>query len=282
MWIRWLVVVLMTVGGADGARAQACDEPGARGRGADLIAQGGRLYDKWWAVCGLPEPKDTHPAYPATGKQKGGATWRCKECHGWDYRGNEGAYGRGSHATGIGGIRRHAGGDEAAIVAILRDSTHRFDAVLPGAILERIARFVSRGQVDAGHRIDAATKKVDARPALGKALFERRCAVCHGAKGRALDFSGQAGDAEYLGTIAVDNPWELLHKIRNGQPGAVMDAPRLRAAAADPDGGEGGMMGRGHMRRHMLEGRAMPSMRERLSLEQQLDLLAYLQTLPVR
>lgn len=33
---------------------------------------------------------------------------------------------------------------------------------------------------------------------------------------------------------------------------------------------------------HMLEGRAMPSIRESLSLEQQLDLLSYLQTLPTR
>lgn len=281
MWTRWLIVTLLTCGAANGIQAQECAEPGVRGQPADTIAQGGRLYDNWWVVCGLPEPKDTHPAYPAAGKQSGSATWRCKECHGWDYRGKGGAYGKGSHFTGIGGIRRHAGGDEAAIAAVLRDATHRFDTVLPAPILARIARFVSRGQVDAGDRIDAATKKVAARVASGRAIFERRCAVCHGAQGRAMNFSGQAGSPEYVGTIAADNPWEMLHKIRNGQPGAVMDEARLRSAAADPDGGVG-MMGRGHMRRHMLEGRAMPPMREQLSLEQQLDLLGYLQTLPVR
>ena len=55
------------------------------------VARGGQLYDKWWAVLGHDKPKQTHPAYPAEGKQKGDSTWRCKECHGWDYRGADGA-----------------------------------------------------------------------------------------------------------------------------------------------------------------------------------------------
>ncbi|MDK1024073.1 MAG: hypothetical protein QGD92_07565 [Gammaproteobacteria bacterium] len=40
------------------------------------ITRGGRLYDNW-----------------------------CKECHAWDYRGVEGAYGSGEHYTGIKGIQ---------------------------------------------------------------------------------------------------------------------------------------------------------------------------------
>lgn len=281
MWIRGLISMLVALCASDAAHAQRCDEAGSGRRPADAIAQGGRLYDNWWVTCGLPPPRDRHPAYPAGGRQSGAVTWRCKECHGWDYRGKDGAYGKGSHFTGIAGITGSVGRSEAAVVAILKNPTHRFDTVMADATLERIARFVSRGQVDAGARIDAATKKVAARVEAGRYTFERRCTACHGAKGRAINFSGKASDPEFVGTIAADNPWEMLHKIRNGQPGAVMDEHRLSAAAADPDGSVA-MPGRAHMRRHMLAGRAMPPMREQLSFEQQLDLLSYLQTLPAR
>lgn len=280
---RWILCCVLGVTGV--ADAQDCREAGAREQPVDMIAQGGRLYDNWWLVCGLAAPKDKHPAYPATAGQSGATTWRCKECHGWDYRGKDGAYGRGSHFTGIAGISAWAGKDDAAIVAILKNASHRFDTVLSAESLRRIAMFVSQGQGDAVSRIDAATRQVPGRPALGRPLYERQCIACHGATGRALNFSGKAGEPEYIGTIAVDNPWELLHKIRNGQPGALMDDKRLNAPSGEPSGlsdmpGMGGMHGR--MGRHMIQGQAMPAQRGRLTLEQQLDLAAYLQTLPVR
>lgn len=272
------IVVLCT---STGALAQGCKEAGWREGSSDPIAQGGRLYDNWWVTCGLPEPQGTHPAYPPSAKQTGAATWRCKECHGWDYKGKDGAYGSGSHFTGITGITRYATRDEAEIVAILKDGAHRFDRVMDEATLNKIARFVSRGQADAAARIDAGAKKVSGSVRAGGALFEQHCAACHGARGQALNFSGDPDKPEFVGTVASDNPWEALHKIRNGQPGAVMDRRRLDALAAAPDGSPGMPHG-GRMHMHMIGGRAMPPMRERLSLAQQLDLLSYLQTLPAR
>jgi len=72
---------------------------------ADLV-RGGLLYDKWWKINGEPEPTETYAWYPTeVGSQTGSTTWRCKECHGWDYKGNEGAYESGSsHYTGIDGL----------------------------------------------------------------------------------------------------------------------------------------------------------------------------------
>jgi thiosulfate dehydrogenase len=35
---------------------------------------------------------------------------------------------------------------------------------------------------------------------------------------------GSDDDPEYVGTIAVDNPWEFFHKVRVGQPGTSMPA----------------------------------------------------------
>lgn len=257
---------------------QACVEAGAHDRPLDQIALGGRLYDNWWSTCGLPEPTGNHPAYPAAGKQTGAATWRCKECHGWDYAGKDGAYAEGSHFTGIPGVAGAAGRDPAKLLSVMTDDTHRFGSLIPQATLKALALFLSHGQPAGDTVIDAGTKKVAGESRAGASIFARECADCHGERGRRLNFNHGAGEPEFVGTIAVDNPWELRHKIRNGQPGSVMDAEHLEHQ--DPDSSRRGM--HGGMHRHMLQGQAMPAFRKRLSMAQQLDLMSYLQTLPVR
>lgn len=274
----FIAVVLALVSTA--ASAQACREAGAYDRPVDAVAVGGRLYDNWYATCGLPAPKNTHPAYPGSGKQSGASTWRCKECHGWDYAGKDGAYAKGSHYTGIGGIAGAAGRPLPAIVAVLSDDRHRFDTVLAATELDRLARFVSEGQSPLGPAVEAATKTVSGPTAGGAQTFERECAACHGVRGRRLDFAHGKGEPEFVGTIAVENPWEMWHKLRHGQPGSVMDREHL--ALDDPDGGRRGhMMGAG-MHRHMIEGRAMPAFGGRLARDQLLALMRFLQTLPTR
>src|SRR3989304_10438538 len=69
-------------------------------------ARGGQLYDEWWAVLGTEAPAADQPlwATQTTNTRSGGDTWRCKECHGWDYKGKDGAYGSGSHLTGFFGV----------------------------------------------------------------------------------------------------------------------------------------------------------------------------------
>jgi thiosulfate dehydrogenase len=262
------------------ASAQACREPGAYDRPVDAVALGGRLYDNWYAACGLPAPKDTHPAYPSIGKQSGASTWRCKECHGWDYAGKDGAYAKGSHYTGIGGISGAAGRPVTAIVAVLSDDRHRFDTVLAAPELERLARFVSQGQSPLGRAVDADTKKVSGPTAGGARTFMRECASCHGVRGRRLNFAHGQGDPEFVGTIAVENPWEAWHKIRHGQPGSVMDREHL--ALEDPDVDRRGHMMGGGMHRHMMEGRAMPAFGGPFDRDQLLALMRFLQTLPTR
>ena len=62
------------------------------------------MYDKWWTVNGATAPTGNHPLYPAAGQKSGADTWRCKECHGWDNKGKDGAYSSGSHFTGLNGV----------------------------------------------------------------------------------------------------------------------------------------------------------------------------------
>ena len=104
------------------------------------ISRGGQLYDKWWAVIEADPPETTHPAYPAVGKRTGSSTWRCKECHGWDYKGADGAYGKGSHYTGIKGVRGVASVDPATIHDIMMDDTHRFtEEMMPHSAMRKLA-----------------------------------------------------------------------------------------------------------------------------------------------
>ena len=218
-----------------------------------FIAEGGRLYDKWWAEYNLEKPSTTHPAYPKAGKKTGASTWRCKECHGWDYKGAAGAYSKGSHYTGIKGISDFENQDIDKIIAILKDSTHRYDSVMNDYGLQRIAAFVSYNQVDIADNVDSATKKVNGNAEYGQPLYKEWCKGCHGVDGKEINFKDEKSP-EYVGTVAVKNPWEAMHKLRYGHPGAFV--------------------------RMMMMRKPMPHMHDKITIEQQLDLLAYLQTLP--
>jgi thiosulfate dehydrogenase len=192
------------------------------------IGFGGRLYDSWYEALDIDEPDMKHPAYPSAGEADGAATWRCKECHGWDYKGEVGAYGEGSsHFTGIIGVQQMVGADPKRIQDILTDGTHQFTAdVIPADAMERLALFVTRGQHDTDFYIDDA-KKVRGDAARGERYYQNICAACHGFDGRAIDFSSDPDESEFVGTVASANPWETLHKIRNGQPGQPMPALRV-------------------------------------------------------
>jgi cytochrome c553 len=214
------------------------------------VARGGRLYDKWWKVVGAPEPKGVNPAYPSDGKYKGkgGTDWRCKECHGWDYQGKDGAYSKGSHFTGIKGIQGAAGNDPAKVMATLKDKNHSLGSGMRDDDLRDLANFVAKGQVMMDPYIDRASKKVKlGDKAKGESIYNTICANCHGRDGT-LNEDGKPlkDDEEPLGLVANDNPWETLHKIRNGQPGERM--PALRA----------------------------------FDMQVTMDILAYLQTLPTK
>lgn len=186
------------------------------------IAKGGRLYDDWAAETGVRSPPVPHPAYPPTAYFANDAalTWRCKECHGWDYRGKDGAYAGGRHATGIKGIRALAGSPPSRIAAILRDNTHRYDAVLKERDLRDIAQFVALGQVDTDDAINRSSGRARGDAARGHAYFDTLCASCHGTDGRRLL------TIPPLGRVARSSPWESLHKMMNGHPDEKMPALR--------------------------------------------------------
>lgn len=210
------------------------------------ITRGGQIYDNWIGALEADKPKQTHPLYPKAGKKKGATTWRCKECHGWDYRGKDGAYGKGSHFTGIKGIRDWVGRNPDDVVALVRGKDHAYTKqLISDTAVRKLALFVTKGQIDMDKYIDRKSKAVKGDAKHGARLYQTVCSICHGFDGKEINFK-EPPKAEFIGTIARDNPWEALHKTRNGQPGVAM--PALAA----------------------------------LTTQEQADIVAYAQTLPAK
>ncbi|MET0085452.1 MAG: c-type cytochrome [Sedimenticola sp.] len=187
------------------------------------IARGGMLYDKWFKVIGSPKPDDNHPAWPASNtKKKGNATHRCKSCHGWDLMGKDGAYASGSYKTGIKGLRRFDGKSNDAVIAAMKDATHGYAGKMSEQDFNDLANFVTRGQVDMDTIIDRKTKLAKGGDAdKGAAYYNTVCAGCHDKSGK------EPEDMPPLGKLSNKNPWEVVHKIQNGQPDE--DMPAMRA-----------------------------------------------------
>ncbi len=217
-----LVLSLATFGSASLNSATAAETQ-------SVMAEGGRIYDKWSKQVGEDAPKKAHPAYPADKKyaKKPKSNWRCKECHGWDYMGKDGAYASGKHHTGIKGINGMAGADTAKVVAVLKDANHGLGDLMEDEDLAKVALFVSKGQVDMNKYIDRASKSPKGGDAAkGAAYYNTICANCHAADGTMPKDMGKSLGAQ------MGNPWEVMHKILNGQPDEKM--PALRAFGMQP------------------------------------------------
>ncbi len=193
-----------------------------------VASKGGLIYDKWWAVTGAMEPETDHPLWVLqdTNPRSGSTTWRCKECHGWDYKGKDGAYSKGSHYTGFPGVYDASQTQtEAQLLDVLTGSTdprHDFSPVLSEAALQDLVDFLKEYIIDDTKYINYDTKEaIAANVVSGKALYSQTCRGCHGSDGKRINF-GSEEEPEYVGTLASGNPWETLHKIRFGNPGTSM------------------------------------------------------------
>ncbi|MBF0295649.1 MAG: c-type cytochrome [Magnetococcales bacterium] len=184
------------------------------------ISRGGRIYDNWMTTLKMKTPpKETHASYPSGGETKGSATWRCVACHGWDYKGTKGTVARD--------LRTWMGKDPQQVTAILRDPVHRYTPeLLPDDAASDVALFLAKGLIEPEKYIDATSGRSRGDAARGAPYFQTICAACHGLDGRKLNF-GSDKEPEYLGTEANENPFEVLHKIRNGQPGQEMISLRM-------------------------------------------------------
>jgi mono/diheme cytochrome c family protein len=66
--------------------------------------------------------------------------------------------------------------------------------------------------------IDPQSSLVKGDPERAEGQFNLLCATCHGTDGKSLATGSDVGD------VARENPWEALHKLRNGHPDEAMPA----------------------------------------------------------
>jgi mono/diheme cytochrome c family protein len=194
----------------------------------EVLIPGAILYDRWYAAVGKEAPAGNMPIWSrqTTNSRSGPDTWRCVECHGWDYKGVEGAYASGSHETGFPNVRKLVADlsvDE--IVAHLhgsKDPSHDFSKYMDDATLNKVAQFLKYGLIDDDQYIDDISLKVkNANIDHGRQLYNQTCAACHGADGMQIVFHTE-GVNEYLGSVANRDPWRFLHRTRFGVAGADM------------------------------------------------------------
>ena len=189
--------------------------------------RGGLLYDKWWSPLGLDAPEADHPlwATQTENTRGGGDTWRCKECHGWDYKGADGAYASGSHFTGFAGVIQLAGTDPNEVLDAMQGATnpdHDFSTVMEEQALIDLSLFISQEIVDYSQMVGDHKVALSTDIAAGNDLYLETCSECHGPDGLAINFGKLVTDVDYVAGIANGNPWEFLHKARFGQPGTDM------------------------------------------------------------
>jgi thiosulfate dehydrogenase len=199
------------------------------------IITGGLLYDNWPKMVGA-KPEGSHPLYPAEGNKRGGSSWRCKECHGWDYIGKDGRYSKGSHYTGIEGVLGSANKATEALYDKLSGGleNHDFSKWMNDAQLKSLALFINRGLIDMRDYMDSDGKaKGDKK--IGEKLYRANCASCHGTDGNNLDFKSKEEGVQGIGWLANDNPQESLHKIRWGHPGSDMPSMVVDKGLSDSE-----------------------------------------------
>jgi mono/diheme cytochrome c family protein len=216
-------------GDTDTADTDTADTEGVAGDGV----RGGALYDAWWEVLGVDAPAADHPLWAsrpdaASNTRTGADTWRCKECHGWDYQGKDGAYGSGGHRTGIVGVLGTTMTPSELLVLLSDPNGHAYATVLNAQDLADLALFVAEWTIDTSEYIGESGAFIG-DTAVGEQAFASVCAACHGAQGlNTTVVGGDPGFEDFPGLIADDNPPEFLHKIRFGQPGTAMP-PQARS-----------------------------------------------------
>jgi mono/diheme cytochrome c family protein len=194
----------------------------------ESLIQGAILYDRWYSALGQEAPAGDMPIWgrQSSNSRSGQDTWRCVECHGWDYKGSEGAFGSGSHFTGFPNISALVPNlSEQEIFAHLKgskDPAHDFSSYMDDASLEKLALFLKNGLIDDDQYIDDVTLMVvGGDKDHGKQLYDQVCANCHGADGMLIVFRTE-GVNEYLGSVASRDPWRFLHRTRFGVSGVDM------------------------------------------------------------
>jgi predicted CXXCH cytochrome family protein len=170
---------------------------------------GGMRYDNWWVAARLPEPVGNHPLYPPAGQQSGPTTWRCVECHGWDYKGIDGEYGAGEHFTGIRGVFGSTLTREE-MFDLLRSNHGYQNSGISDQDIEYLVEFLQSYVIETDSYVDASGAFIgnsdEGRYNYRAANGYFTCLHCHGDQPAAIR------------QVAMDEPGRFMHIVRFGLP----------------------------------------------------------------
>lgn len=195
----------------------------------DPIA-GGQVYDNWMVALDEKPPDGDQPLWEERegNPRAGQVTWRCATCHGWDLKGEDGAYDTNSiNYTGFPGLQSTVGASQADVISWLdgtNNPKHDFLQYTNIAAMNDLAAFLRTQQLDLALIIDYQTRQSFGDELAGRDLYEAACGPCHGARGDQIDFSPAGGMPLFIGDLADEDPWRTVHKIRFGQPASRMPA----------------------------------------------------------
>ena len=197
---------------------------------ASPVTEGGRMYDNWIDALGATAPTGDQPLWKtqtANTSLSGGDTWLCSNCHGFDYKGADGVNSQGSEGyTGFPGIldaRRKSADELTAWLDGTKNPDHNFKDYFNADEMARMVAFMQGDMIDRSTFVDA-NGKATGDPIHGKVLYTSICKICHGDDGKTINFAAADGGYEYVGTIAVNEPFGLMHKATNGLAGTPMVA----------------------------------------------------------
>jgi cytochrome c553 len=190
---------------------------------------GGRIYNNWMLALDLSPPAGEHPLWQDqdTNPRSGVVTWRCVECHGWDYKGADGSYDQdSSHYTGFPGVGNSIGTSHEDVLAWLdgtNNPEHNFLFYTTSVALEDVIAFIRTQQIDMDLMIDPNTGGSLGDWEQGATIYSESCLACHGISGAKVNFGSQANPL-FVGDLAEAEPWRTVHVIRFGTPGGHMPA----------------------------------------------------------
>ncbi|MCH7663002.1 MAG: hypothetical protein IH859_03920 [Chloroflexi bacterium] len=213
--LRFVTILIITLFIGNSAFAQDFP-PGDAIRGA-------QLYDNWFVMLDQLPPAGDQPLWGTqdSNERSGTVTWRCSTCHGWDYKGVDGALGPGSQEyTGFPGVFDVVGSSGNEILAALdgtQNPAHNFFEHINRRALLDIIAFLRTKLVDVDLIIDNQDQSSFGIAAYGRGLFGLSCTQCHGEDGSALNFASAVSPA-FIADVALEDPWRFIHIVRFGSP----------------------------------------------------------------
>lgn len=185
--------------------------------------RGGLLYEAWDKLADKSVPEGDHPLWKERkgNEASGTVTWRCVTCHGWDYKGVDGAAAEGTiWYTGFSGVFqvKVLNYSEEEIVSWLdggNNPNHNFMPYLGEQGVYDLAAFLSQDLIDMEVFINYELKESIGRGADGEILYKDACKACHGNDGAKINF-GTFESPVFMGNIGLTNPWRIAHLMRFG------------------------------------------------------------------